>query len=84
MTPEQLARSIVEDIDLYENLKIYLISENRTVVSHKAYQDLDEYFQEEPISYYQGILLGFAFFVVIRTGLPCFFIEFYYGRTFFW
>lgn len=47
ITPDQLARSIAEDIDLYEYLKMYLVSENRTVVSHKAYKELDGYFQEK-------------------------------------
>lgn len=46
-TPEQLARSIAEDIDLYEYFKKYLISESRTVVSHQAYQEMNEYFQGE-------------------------------------
>jgi hypothetical protein len=47
ITPEQLARSIAEDIGLYEYLKGYLLSENRTVVRHKKYQELSEYFQEK-------------------------------------
>jgi hypothetical protein len=50
ITPEQLARSIAEDIDLYEYLKVYLVSENRTVVSHKAYKELDGYFQGQSLS----------------------------------
>lgn len=47
ITPEQLARSIAEDIGLYEYLKGYLLSENRTVVSHQAYQEMNEYFSRE-------------------------------------
>ncbi|MEL0638690.1 ankyrin repeat domain-containing protein [Marinomonas sp. TI.3.20] len=45
VTPQELARSIAENIGLYEYLKRYLLSENRTVVSHKKYQELSEYFE---------------------------------------
>mgnify|MGYP000477632739 CR=1 FL=1 len=44
-TPQELAKSISEDIDMYEYLKGYLLSENRTVVSYKKYQELSAYFQ---------------------------------------
>jgi hypothetical protein len=38
--PEQLARDIAVNNDLYEYLKILLLSENRQVVSHDTYKDL--------------------------------------------
>ena len=44
ITPKQLARTIAADNDVYEYLKRYLMSENRTVVSHKTYQKLLELF----------------------------------------
>lgn len=50
ITPQELAKSISEDIDLYEYLKEYLLSENRTVVSRKKYQELDEYFKGQSLS----------------------------------